>query len=370
MPHHNTTPPEATPDDDDTVSITDQLLPTAGRRAGRCLKFPSQLADLDGLRWDLGWLALPKMDGNRCLIVNGRAFTASMRPFRSHQLALLLLPLLDWTENNRMFIDAEVYDPDGEHHADLSGALNSYDDPLPETTSIKIFDGGRSDWFYDQSTGVPYATRLESLYDWLPTTLPPTMSIVPHTEVVSADEVKTLYTHALADGYEGLILRSMRIQFHGTALIGGWYKHGRATVNQQIGFKMKRFETFDGRIIEVLQGQCLNQAAISQVERETNPDGTVSRRGLQQYMILDQTVGAFKVEWISPYTGERSVTEIGFGRGFNHATRRLMWTARDTLIGTWVEFDAMTHGAQEGARHGRLIRLRADKSGSLEDNLK
>lgn len=348
----------------------DSLLPRAGRQGGKVLKFPSELATSQTVDWSLRPLISPKLDGNRCLIINGVAYTSAMRVYSNPHVASLLTPLLEMSLREQLFWDLEIYDPSGSHHAALSGALNSYTDPLPSTTSMYVFDGGPTAAFSEQCVSLPFYERALFVANRLPTGLS-NLICVPQHEVSSWSEVECYNENFLSLGYEGSIVRAGDIERDGRSFVGGWYKHGRATVNQRIGHKLKQYLTFEGIIIDVVQGTKLDTEAMARdgVERERSADGSLSRNGLQRYQALDEIAGAFLVEWIG-LDGKKQTTEIGFARGFDHQHRRSIWSGRQRLIGSWCEFKAMPHGAKSdgGARHGKYVRPRPDLHGqTLEE---
>lgn len=348
-------------------AINESLLPTSGREGGRCLKFPSELANPDTIDWSFGWAASPKLDGNRCLIKCGEAFTSSMRPFRNVRVQELLKPVLERSRETNTMVDCEIYDVSGEHHAKLSGALNSYDDELPPCTTVYIFDSAPMELFADKCTGMDFDRRIwhtKKVFGDLVAA-----NNLDHIPVVIADQIPVVkwsqasefFDRCILAGWEGTILRSCSIRFEGGKCRGGWYKFGRATVNEQIGFKMKLYNTADGVITEVMQARTLDLKKIT--DRKYNPDGTLAHVNHKDAYILDDKVGAFKVRWFDHKTLTTVESEIGFGLGFDHAERRRLWKMRDKLVGTWAEFLHMPHGAYKSARHGRLVRFRPDKEG-------
>ncbi len=335
----------------------DSLLPRAGRLLGKCLKFPSELATEDKIDWDFDWVASPKLDGNRCLILNGQIYSSSMRPIRNQQLTKLLAPALERSLDRSAFIDLEIYDPEGDHHAQLSGALNSYNDPLTASTMCYAFDAGPMSSFEEQCTGMPFGRREEFLHTRFTDC---GLTLAVHQRVPDWSSAQALFAESIADGKEGLILRSRNTIIINGKLTGGWYKHGRSTVSQQLGFKMKLYNTVDGVITKVIQRRVMK----SGIERTLNPDGTLARVNSVDAYTLTDMVGAFEVAYWNPETEQVEKSEIGFGKGFDHTAREDLWNRRESIVGQWVEFLSMPHGSKDKIRHGRLVRFRHDKHGN------
>lgn len=388
---------------DDTADTVDAaLLPSEGKLSGVSpLKFPSTLAPLDepdAIDWGLMWCATPKIDGDRCLIIGGTAYTSSMRKQPNSQLSVALWPLLELSRQLDVWFDLELHNPRAESHAELHGALAARDCPLDGLEAM-VFDGGKSVWFEEGSLGMSYGSRRDLVLGLLTRSLSvirglPTLHVAfidgrspsswyeitpedsslgiakitfPMAEMIPGPSTaRSYYEKALACGYEGAILRSLLVEHGDGRPRGGFYKCGRATVKQQIGFKMKPFETVDGRIIEVIQGTELDPNAMIGVDRSRSPDGSLSRNGLQGNRRTVERVGALQVEWME--NGEKRTSKVGFARGFTHADRARMWLDREQLLGQWCEFELMSYGekAGAGARHGRFKRLRHDKQGELE----
>jgi len=346
----------------DSENEEPSLLPQAGRSLGRVLKFPSELATAASIDWSLGWVASPKLDGNRCLVLGGVPYTSSMRRFRNERLMSFLAPVLERSAALDCAIDLELYDPSGDHHAALSGALNSYSDPLPASTIAYAFDACSMSHYRDQCSGFAFERRIEFLHSRIAGC---GVSVADYQEVEAWSQAEALFEKNIQAGTEGLILRSKSIRIDGSKFVGGWLKHGRSTINQQIGFKMKLYNTCDGVIVDVVQRRKMKDDG--SVERKLNPDGTLAKVNNKDAYELDDCVGAFIVQYQNE-EGDLVQSEVGFGVGYDMAERRRLWEARGTLFGKWIEFTHMPHGAKDKARHGRLKRFRPDLDGVSEDD--
>lgn len=333
--------------------MTDELLP----QKGKPLKAPNEVIPFDDrrIRYNLGMVSSPKLDGNRGLCIGPRLFTSSMKAPRNDRVWDFLEPLLNLATDSGLVFDYELYDPAATHHAQLSGTINSFDNKLPPTLQCCIFDTMRIDEFYTEATSKPFAVRLREyqmriarLHQRYPSTKTSIIAL-PQRTVSTPKEAQELFERDLADGYEGSMLRATEIDKDANKLLGGWYKHGRATIQQSIIFKFKQFATVDAIIIDVHQRR-----------KNVSSDAT----GNVTFELTD-AIGALEVAYQDDQNNNH-VTTIGFGKGFNLATRRKWWTRYcddpTFLIGKRIEFTHMPHGAQQDGRcrHGMLKRFRED----------
>lgn len=323
------------------------------------LKAPNVIYAPEKLPFHLHLVASRKKDGVRCLIIDGVVYSAQMKHFRNRNLPDLLESAIERSRTNRITYDMELCDPTGAHHAIVAGALNSHSDPLRHLVAY-VFDSCTSSDFRANCACCPYSVRIpdymsecsvlnridrrrtgRSTFDTVFEFYIPLEQI----PVADAAEVRAIYEMFLKEGDEGAIIRATEIQDGPRGLIGGYYKHGRATFGQSIIFKMKPFETADGIITDVIERMTQ--------DTPRRPTGMV---------------GAFEVTY--SYKGSIPYTcHIGFAKGFDHAARMAIWKTRHELLGKWCEFTHMAYGAKldGGLRHGRFVRLRPDKEGTSID---
>jgi ATP-dependent DNA ligase len=158
-------------------------------------------------------------------------------------------------------------------------------------------------------------------------------------------EIEARYDLAIDQGHEGLIVRSSE----------GGYKHGRATINQAIIFKMKPEETVDAQIIEVVprkeridtaHGADNSRFSLFHAERRTHRASAFK---------AVEAAGSFKVRTAD---GLEFFTSLG---KIDKTERARLWEDRDNLLGRWVEIECMGYGAVTAPRHPRVKRFRPDK---------
>jgi DNA ligase-1 len=374
------------------------LLPLGGRDLGRPLKAPNHVVDVaTQLDFDrFVYVASPKLDGNRCLILGGRAYTSSMKPFRNVRLQSYLGDVLNYSAEHDIMLDGELYDIDGTHHADLSGILNSCDGHIPDTMRFCVFDAADMADYSDQCRTMPYQYRIEQYFQHCIMIDPDHRIVIPLKQHkverdgdASASSWFDMHTHDESSPFghavEGVMIRPVNIErSYDGSLLGGWYKHGRSTDRQHIIWKLKSYETQDAVVTAVLPRRVLDPVWLESHEREYDLNGRLKPIKNQDAFLTTECVGAFQVEYEvpsgvchcgaeldrhtqsdnhGPVEAMRPVeTEIGFGRGFDMAERDRLWSIRESLIGRHVEFRHLPHGAMEGgrARHGMLVRFRPD----------
>ncbi len=342
--------------DGDLLPISNMLKP---------MKAPNKVVahDHKSIPYDRGLVDSPKLDGNRGRIINGDLFTSTTKHPRNRRVYEFMVPLLEVAKRKSLFFDFEIYDPAASHHAALSGIINSYAMPLPETTVCAVFDCAPMRDFQDNCLHLPFSERLHMYNAELGQLSIPEFIAIPQVPVADAAEAKALYEKHREQGLEGSMLRALHIHEDKNGKpLGGWYKFGRATPAQGMIFKFKEFVPVDGIIVGVIQMRKLKDG----LERQYAADGSLARPQTHESFTVTDAVGALTFKWIDE-DGNEWCTDIGFGKGFSIKDRQKMWHDYQldpaTLIGKWGEVLHMPHGGKIGGgmRHGRLKRFRPDK---------
>lgn len=347
------------------------LLPTNGSP----LKASNDILAPDNplIDYSTGIVSSTKKDGNRGLCVSGSLFTSSMKTPRNPLIHEWLAPLAEYAADHDMVFDYEIYDTAGTHHGAISGLINSDGYPVPDSYRAYIFDASpRTEW-ENQCRDLAYAERIVMYENALKdmnngrdaTDLLPAYRrfvALAQRPVPDAACARALFLRDLEDGNEGSMLRSLYIESRQGRLLGGWYKHGRATNAQRIMWKQKLYVTCDGVVTGVYQRRRMKAIW----PRELDAKGHLIRPHTQDAYEPDNKVGSLLVSTVTE-TGECIETELMFGKGgFDHLWLEKAWDdyCRDphTLVGRVVEFRHMPHGAKEGGRRrmGQLLRFRDD----------
>ena len=309
-----------------------------------CLLAPNkQIEFCDVPRWPM--LASLKMDGFRCLCVGGKLYSRNLKPPRNSNIEKHLSDLVNYSRSDGWVFDMELYDHNlgtFEQHASI---LTKEGAEIPETMQAHVFDCMHLDQWNGEIDHLPFEERFGTYTRRIQCLGSPRVVAVEQILQNSPAEAMAAFDAAVELGYEGIMLRCPNAP----------YKHGRATEREGIIFKFKSFATDDGRIVEVVQRRKMKEA-VRTGAREIAPTGGLARIHTKDSFELDDMVGAFKVEF-----ADGRVSEINYGRGFAHETRRQHWKDRDSLIGKHVEVRHLPHGAGEGIRIGTLVRFRPDK---------
>jgi len=147
-----------------------------------------------------------------------------------------------------------------------------------------------------------------------------------HTIVTTMDEVYAAFDKAMADGYEGLMLRHP----------GGPYKEGRSTVNQCWLVKMKQFADAEGTVVSFEErmhnGNEAKKDATGHTDRSSHKEN-MTPMGTLGALVLDTQWGALKV-----------------GSGFSDELRKTIWENQSTTRGKIVTFTYQPFGAKDKPR--------------------
>lgn len=273
--------------------------------------------DLEALRYPL--LASPKLDGIRCLIINGVAVSRTLKPIRNAYI-------------QRQLGRHELNGFDGELIAGDPTAKDCY----LKTNSAVMSAAGEPDvsfFVFDtiSDPGLPFSRRLGMANGILSGGM-----LVPHrhTRISSAASLEEYEEEMLAEGHEGLILRDPNAP----------YKFGRSTEKQQAMLKLKRF--VDGEAVVVGWEERLHNAN----EATLDERGYTKRSSHQENKIGTGTLGALLCE-----AGD---VQFSIGTGFDDATRALLWAQRDTLAGRIVKYKHFPIGVKDRPRHSVFIGFR------------
>lgn len=271
----------------------------------------------DALRFPL--LATPKLDGIRCLKINGKAVSRTFKPISNTFVR-------EWIEANL---------PDG-----VDGELTLRGGSFNLTTGAIGRESGEPDFLYSIFDFVigeletPYSTRMKNL-----AALPEwdhVIKILP-VEIFSPRQLSEYEEKCLSEGYEGVMVRDP----------SGHYKCGRSTEREGYLLKIKRFDDTEAVVIETYEGMT------NQNEAEKDAFGRTKRSTAQAGMVGRGELGGFVV---------RLPSGVEFRLGYNHVTggvdRVSLWAKRDELIGKIVKFRHQPSGAKDAPRFPVFIGFR------------
>jgi DNA ligase-1 len=196
--------------------------------------------DLNEIRFPI--LAQLKLDGIRCIVINGTAFTRTMKLvpnwYIRFKLGLIKCPLI---------LDGELL-------------LTKPNATFQEITSAIMREDGEPDFHYyifdnyQKSRG--YLARMDSCQF-----IQPYYSTLGWTICNNVEDILVKEELALKEGYEGIIIRSPN----------GLYKQGRSTFKEQYLLKLKRFTDAEAEVLG------MEPLMVNTNEQETDERGYAKR---------------------------------------------------------------------------------------------
>jgi DNA ligase-1 len=280
---------------------------------------PMLAATLDHSKARYPYLATPKVDGIRFLIVGGQAVSRSFKPIRNKHIQSHLARHLPEG------MDGEI--TCGNFQESTSGVMATKGEPQ---FTVWVFD------YVKDSLTKPYKDRLNDLRVWRQGTEPPPfdLRVLSDTQPVNCEaDVMSVAQEYMRQGFEGAMLRSP----------DGPYKCGRATVKENIILKVKDFVDEEATVIafvELLHNT--NEAtrdAFDRAKRSSHKAGKEEAGKL----------GALLVTSRGGSLPEGTVFKIG--SGFTDQQRHEIWQAQSKYMGAVVKYKSMAHGVKDKPRH-------------------
>jgi len=279
---------------------------------------PLLAGNFDPAKAKFPYIATPKIDGIRFLMVDGVAVSRTFKPIRNKHIQNFL----------------QQYLPDG-----IDGELTSGDTFQSSTSAVMSIEGTPDFkvWIFDYLDSasediLPFYLRILNM---------PKLDAPFDYEVLNGITVKTLEEIAdyekicLEVGYEGVMLRDPM----------GTYKFGRSTVNDNILLKVKQFLDDEGELIEI------QEKMSNQNPEEKDAFGHVKRSASLDGMIPTGVAGTLIVK-------NRDGQVFGVGSGLNDELREEIWNNKEKYIGQLVKYKYFPQGVKELPRHPVFLGFR------------
>lgn len=266
--------------------------------------------DFKRLRFPL--LATPKLDGIRCLKVDGKAVSRKFKPIPNHYVRQMVEKHLPDGVDGELMVS-------GGFSAVSSGIMSHRGEPDFE---FYIFDYVAP--AIDLSS--PYSLRMK----WLKQLeLPPWSKTVLPRKVTDLSSLSAYEAECLDAGFEGVMVRSPL----------GPYKCGRSTFNEGYLLKIKRWMDSEALITDMVE-QLANEN-----ELQRDAFGKAKRSNHQDNMRPKGTMGALVCrdihhEW-----------DFNLGTGFTAKERDDFWTDAPKHIGKTIVRYRYLPTVKEGPRH-------------------
>lgn len=256
-----------------------------------------------------------KLDGIRCLIIDGVAVSRTLKPIRNDYIQ----HCIGNPEFNGMdgeIIVGDVFDKSCYRNSN-SGVMSKDGEP---DFKYHIFD-------YWDKLQMTFSDRYMALTNHRFTDTKTV--VVPHLRCGTESDLLKIESNVLEAGGEGVMVRSM----------DGPYKHGRSTMKEGTLGKLKRMESSEAEILGVIELQHNMNVAM------TNALGYTERSSHKDSKVCGGVMGALNVRCIE------SGVVFQVGTGFTAEDRELFWNNRDTVVGTLIIYNHFPVGRKDLPRH-------------------
>lgn len=284
------------------------------------IKKPLLAADVDDvskLDFRYGFLATPKIDGIRCLVLSdcehGRVVSRTFKPIPNKyivtQLTFNLSPAVDF--------DGELVRPGGTFQDSTSLVMTQ--SPSPVVFRYYVFD------VLGSQVGLCYKRRMAELKT---IQFPSFVTVLLPEEICSIEHFYKYEADCLKLGFEGVMLRSAT----------GLYKFGRSTLDEGILLKVKRWRTSEAIIESVASWQQNTNVS------ERDHLGYLKKSHRKAGKKKESKLGSFLVRDVD--TGKL----FSVGSGLNNAQRAELWRRRAELTGRRIVYKFLPYNTKDAPR--------------------
>jgi DNA ligase-1 len=294
---------------------------------------PNEVIDITTLKYPL--LASYKLDGIRCIFKDGKMYSRALKDFPNVQLWNRFGQLARLAKEKNIILDGELLAKSLTFN-ELSGITRQLDKELPDDLFFYCFDCIINNFFNE-----PFADRFINAQKLITQIEERYAMSLSQNCIAESNDIQKLYEEALAWGCDGLILRDPK----------GRYKFGRGTIKEGLIYKMKPFQTFDAKIIGIIQSTEVREGA----EKKINELGRSVTSKKKNDRVLIEKASAFVVI----YKGKELKVTIAM----TDEEKEEVWKNKKKYIGRMIEYKGMLVGAKENGlpRHPTFIRMRDDK---------
>lgn len=259
-------------------------------------------------------LASPKLDGIRCLILNGQAVSRNLKPIRNPHVQAWVQKYAAAVEG----LDGELIS--GEHDETV----------FNRTTSVVMSSDGGPEftfWCFDRwdSPDIGYTSRMRAKRAVVEEKgTPSNFRWVPARVCKTEEELRVYEDECLQRGYEGAMVRDPV----------GRYKYGRSTVKEALLLKVKRFADAEATVVgwgERMHNENEEKRdATGKMDRSTARDGMRPAGDLGYLLVRDAEGRHFKI-----------------GSGFTAAQRVELWARQQSLMNKIVRYKHFEQGVKD-----------------------
>jgi DNA ligase-1 len=280
-------------------------------------------ADLDKVQYPL--FASPKLDGIRAL-KRGTLLSRKLLDIPNKHVQALFKDLPEGLDGELIVSDPTAPDV----YRKTNSIVMSHDKPIDSLT-LHVFDnflmaaeGYEKRYDTLLAMQAEFNSQVEHLTRKLMTGSSGSVAVLTQTLIKDRDELDEYEKNAVAKGYEGVMLRSLR----------GRYKFGRSTTNEGILLKLKRFEDSEAEIVrieeEMHNANVAERDNLGRTKRSSAKDGKVGKGTMGALVVRDLKTGV----------------EFNIGTGFTAADRAGTWKP-----GEIVKYKSFPVGVKDKPRH-------------------
>lgn len=247
-------------------------------------------------------MASSKLDGIRCTIFGGVAYSRSLKPIPNKFVQ-------SWAKENAFNLEGF----DGEL---ILGNPNE-EAVFNRTTSFVMSHDKVEDfsfWVFDLVTDDTSKTRQEALESIFSSKVIPRCRLLKQTLVSSPEELESFEEEQLQEGFEGTMLKDPH----------GLYKFGRSTVK---GGQLLKRKVFVDSEFEVVGYEPKYH---NTNEATTNELGRTERSSSKEGLVALEQLGSLTLK-----TAEGKIFSVG--SGFDDAMRNQFWSEKENLIGKYAK---------------------------------
>lgn len=261
-------------------------------------------------------LASPKLDGIRCLVVNGKILSRTFKDIPNAYIQKIMTGA-----NLPTGLDGELVS------LNKDGSLKDFNEIQGDVMredgepffQYHVFD------YVTTSLDEPYCDRMEKLKKL---SLPFFCEKILPKKCSNVEQLEEYEVKCLEDGHEGIMVRGENSP----------YKCGRSSLKQGYLLKVKRFKDSEAIVIG------FEELMSNQNEAERDNFGRTKRSKSLEGMVPANTLGKFLVREVgsTPWNGQEFA--IGTGEGLTQELRQLIWDNKDKYIGKTVTYKYQPHG--------------------------
>jgi DNA ligase-1 len=297
-------------------------------------------SDLYDLHYPL--IAQPKLDGFRCVVLDGSARSYNLKHIRNFHTRDILNSVFNW-DGKALYkaVDGELVIKDDNNFQTVQSAFGAQNG-TPAFNYI-VFDI----LAYHRENHNPYKDRFELLKGMVELNNYGFIKLIEHTICHNRNEVLGVEAAYLDLGYEGIILRSP----------GGPYKWGRSTLKEEYLLALKRTTDAEAVVVDVVPLEFnLN-------EPELDHHGHTKRSSVSANKVESNMLGAFTCKGIN---GRFKDVVFNVGTGFTQKQRieyYQSWKLKgqiDDYSETIITYKYQDVGSSEKPRHPVFMGIRRD----------